>query len=161
MSPTSEWQPTTITEKKAAGDKKLAPTFYCVAPWGLFLLLTSESGRLNFCRYWRSSIGWILCWDDADAGDYVADVTMVLLVLAAGLYWCRVWNWHIFPQLSLIISAPRRPFEELVISHLLSQTDIYSRSDHKQSVIWHHPMFCHYTEHRPELNSPNALRLTI
>jgi len=96
---------------KQRGTNKLAPTFHCVSPWGLFLLLTSGSGRLNFCRYWRSSVGWILCWDDADADAYVADVLMVLLVLTEGLYWYTVSNWHIFQQLSLFIVALCRPFE--------------------------------------------------
>jgi len=109
------------------GGKKSAPTF-TASLLGVFLLLTSGSGRLNFYRYWRSSVGWILCWDDADSGDYVADVSMVMLVLTAGLYRCRVWKWHIF-QLSLIIVALRRPYEERLNS-LFTVSDIY-RLDHK------------------------------
>jgi hypothetical protein len=139
-------QPAILIEQKAAGNKKSAPTFIASLLAGLFLLLTSGSGRGNLCRHWRSSVGWSLCSDDADA-DYVADFTVVLLVLTAALYWCRVSNWHIFPQLSLIIVALRRPLEEL--HYLLSQTDIYSSSDQKHSVIWHYPMFRHCTEHRP------------
>jgi len=65
-------QPATLTKQKAAADKKSAPTF-TASLLGVFLLLTSGSGRFNFCSYWRSSVGWILCWDDADADDYVAD----------------------------------------------------------------------------------------
>jgi len=42
---------------ESSGDKKLAPTFYCVAPWGFFLLLTSGSGRLNFCWHRSTSVG--------------------------------------------------------------------------------------------------------
>ena len=113
--------------ESSGGQKKLSPTVYCVAPWGLFLLLTSGSGRLNFCRYWRSSVGWILCWDYVDADDYVADVSVVPLVLTAGLYWCKVWNWHIFPLLSLIIVAIWRYFNFTI--YYLKQ--IHSMPDHK------------------------------
>ena len=111
--------------------KKISTYFYCVAPWSLFLLPTSGSGRLNSCRSWRSSVGWILCWDDADAGDYVADVSMELLVLTAGLYWCRVWNWHIFPQLSLITAAIWRSFSFTI--YCLKQ--IYT-ADQTISTLW-------------------------
>jgi hypothetical protein len=81
---------------ESRGGQNISTYFYCVAPWGLFLLLTSRRGRWNFCRYWRSSVGWILGWDNADAGDYVADISVVLLLLSAEFSWCRFWNWHIF-----------------------------------------------------------------
>jgi hypothetical protein len=59
----------------------------CVAPWGLFLLLMSGSGQWNFCSYRRSSVGWILCRDNADgAGDCVSTFWLVLMVLSAGFY---------------------------------------------------------------------------
>jgi hypothetical protein len=41
---------------------------------------------------------------------------VVLLLLSAQFYRCRVWKWHIFPLLSLVIVALHRSFEELVIS---------------------------------------------
>ena len=111
-------QPTTLTEQKAAGDKKNITYRLLCRSLGFVTAADVRKWTIDFLQYWRSSVGWILCWDDADADDYVADVSKVMLVLTAGLYWCRVWNWHIFPQLSLIIAALCRSFEELLISVL-------------------------------------------
>ena len=120
-------QPTTLTEQKAAGDKKNITYRLLCRSLGFVTAADVRKWTIDFLQYWRSSVGWILCWDYVDADDYVADVSVVPLVLTAGLYWCKVWNWHIFPQLSLIIVAIWRYFNFTI--YYLKQ--IHSMPDHK------------------------------
>jgi hypothetical protein len=84
----SKWfsQRPLLSGKQQGWTKKFSSYFYSVAPSGLLLLLTWRSGRCELCGYWRSSVGWMLCWDDADTDDYVAGVPVVLLVLAAWFF---------------------------------------------------------------------------
>jgi hypothetical protein len=44
-------QPATLIEQKAAGDKNISTYCYCVAPYGLYLLLTSGREWWTFCSY--------------------------------------------------------------------------------------------------------------
>ena len=143
----SKWfsQPTFLSRKQGA-TKQIRTYFYCVAAWCLLLLLKSEIGRLNFCTYWRSSVGWILCWDDADAGDCLSDFSMVLLVLIAGFCGDLVFNIFIFSHSNhLLLQHKAGHLKSFKFQYLLSEcrtdfeckrTSVWLNSSHwKQSHV--------------------------
>jgi len=129
---------------ESRGGQNMSTYFYCVTPCRLFLLLTSSRGRWNFCRHWKSSVGWILGWDDADAGDYVADISVVLLLLSAEFSWCRFWNWHIFSTVITYYCSTMQAIWKACNFTIYCLKQIYT-ADRTTSFLWSDPSQCFAT----------------